>query len=73
MKPASPTRGRLTADAIRDAFTNLGLREEEKPIDGYAFTHWKEPHAAVQFYSERNGGREPTRFYIAQRMYVVAE
>lgn len=73
MKPASPTRGRLSPDAIRDELTELGLREEIESIPGYGFTYRKEPHAAVAFWKGQHGDAEPTRFYLHPRMYVLSD
>lgn len=72
MKPASPARGRLSDDAIRDELSRLGLHEEEKPIAGYAFTFYKDLDRAMLFYQETHGGVEARRFYIAQRMFILA-
>ena len=65
-------RARLAPDALRTALINLGLTEEEKPIAGYSFTHWKEPHAAVAFWREQHDDEEPTRFYVTQRTYILS-
>lgn len=66
------TRSKLTPDEIRDGLINLGLKEEPRPIAGYAYTHFKHPDHAMSFYAETHGGAEATRFYIAQRMFILA-
>lgn len=65
-------RVRLSPDELRAALTEIGLREEVKALEGYAFTHWKEPHNAVAFWQEQHGGAEPTRFYLDRRSYTLS-
>jgi hypothetical protein len=59
-------------EEIRTGLLAHQLTEEEKPIDGFAFTFGKHPDAAVDFYRETHGGAEATRFYIAQRTYILS-
>lgn len=66
-------RVRLSPDELRAALLEIGLREEVKATEGYGFTFYKDPAAAVAFWQEQHGGAEATRFYLHPRMFVLAE
>lgn len=70
MKTATPRR---SVDEMRADLMSLKLKEEPAWIDGYAFTYRKNPAAAVDLYRETHGGAEPTRFYLAQLMFVLSD
>lgn len=70
---STTTRVKRTPEELRAMLTAFGLREEEMPIAGFAFTYRKEPQAAMSFYAETHSGREPTRFYLDRRSYILAE
>ncbi len=67
-----PSTGRLTEAQIREGLIELGLKEEEKPIDGYGFTYRKEPRAALRTYYDVKSDTVPTRFYIGTSSYVLS-
>ena len=64
-------RVRRSPDEMRAALIELGLHEEEAPIEGYGFTYWKHPAHAMSFYAETHGGAEATRFYCGQRSFTL--
>lgn len=66
-------RARVGTEVLRAALTDAGLREEETPIDGYAFTHWKQPAAAVSFWMDNHNGARPTRFYVSSHSFILSD
>jgi len=70
---ATSTRPKLTQQDIYDGLTKLGLTEEEKPIDGYAFTFFCTPAYAVLSYQQQHNGKVPARFWIDRRTFILAE
>jgi hypothetical protein len=70
---ATRTRPKLTQQDIYDGLTQLGLTEEETPIDGYGFTFHATPAYAVLSYQQQHGGKVPTRFWIDRRTFILAD
>jgi hypothetical protein len=73
MSATTRARVRRSPDEMRAALIELGLREEEKPIEGYAFSYGKHPDHAMSFYKETHGGAEATRFYCGQRSFTLSD
>lgn len=71
--PMTSQRIKHTPESIAEALKSLGLKEEERPCSGYAFTRYKKPHDAMSFYAETHGGAEPRRFYIGIRTYTLSD
>jgi hypothetical protein len=70
---ATRTRPKLTPQDIYDGLTQLGLTEEEKPIDGYGFTFYTTPAYAVLSYQQQHNDTVPTRFWIDRRTFILAD
>lgn len=68
-----PATGRLDQDDIRTRLVAYGLREEETPLDGYAFTYSTTAKAAVKSFMTHTGGTPPRVFWFDCNLFILSD